>query len=466
MIIDEWRLRGKILSITTDGASNMKGCIELFKLRQDSQERRVSWIHCAAHAIQLCINTALGKKKEEKPDSPMAIFKKCEHIVQFFGSCGAAKKALELEQKVRGKKIYKLVRSNETRWNSRIVMGARVFKLASEIKDAINVVCGSPVKVDEAKAKAARNRLLDFQELSELKDICDLLEPAAALTHSLGGSTYSTVSSVYPKVHGYALAPPLKKNATKPARDLHEKLTKQVETRFVVTKIPEAILVAMFLNPGCFSFSFFDGDSQFLTEAKNLALSALLELAMEIEARTPSVPAATPTKKKSWRDVHNNKSNNTPQSKARLEFSDYFNTITSDIHTYASALDNPQDYWRDMADTYPMMAQLARCYLAVQATSSESERLFSKAGLLLPPKKANLTYQNFFNMLMHSSYEKLIESYQKEEPAKEEAQPSPTNEHTMLPLTDENTQSPTTINSPITINSPTTINSPSAGIPE
>ncbi|KAF9536175.1 hypothetical protein EC957_012262, partial [Mortierella hygrophila] len=55
-----------------------------------------------------------------------------------------------------------------------------------------------------------------------------------------------------------------------------------------------------------------------------------------------------------------------------------------------------------MEDMYPMMAQLARGYLAVQATSSESERLFSKAGLLLPAKKANLTYQNFFNMLMHS----------------------------------------------------------------
>ncbi|KAF9536140.1 hypothetical protein EC957_012422, partial [Mortierella hygrophila] len=233
--------------------------------------------------------------------------------------------------------------ANETRWNSRIVMGARVYKLASAIESAVKVVSESPVKVDADKAKAVMDRLLDFQELSELKDICDLLEPAAILTHSLGGSTYSTISSVFPKVHGYALAPPLKPNATKPTRDLHEKLRDQVKARFVVTKIPEAILVAMFLNPGCFSFPFFDGDSQFLIEAKNLALSAVLELAMEIEARTPSEPAL-PTKKKSWKDIHSNKPNNTPQSKARLEFTDYFDTITNDVDICASALDNPQEY--------------------------------------------------------------------------------------------------------------------------
>ncbi|KAG0282884.1 hypothetical protein BGZ96_012736 [Linnemannia gamsii] len=286
----------------------------------------------------------------------------------------AAKKTLELEQKARSNRVNKLVRSNETHWGSRIVMGASVYKLASEIKDAIEVVCGSSVKVDADKAKTVKNYLLDYQQLRELKDICDILQPATTLTHSLGKSTYSTVFSVYPTVHGYALAPPLEPNTTEPARDLHKKLTDQIKTRFVTTKIPEAILVAINYK-------------------------------------------------------------NKPQQKARQEVTDYLDTITSDIDIYAPALDNPQDYWRDMEDTYPMMAQLARSYLAVQATSSECERLFSKAGQLLPAQKANLAYQNFFNMLMHNSYEKLIDSY-RNEPAEEEAPPLPTNERTTLPTTD------------------------------
>ncbi|KAF9122064.1 hypothetical protein BG015_005662, partial [Linnemannia schmuckeri] len=112
-------------------------------------------------------------------------------------------------------------------------MGARIYKLSNEIESAIDVVSGSSVKVDADKAKAVKNHLLDFQGLSELNDVYELLQPTAALTHSLGGSKYPTISSVYPKVHGYALAPPLRPQATKPTRDLHKDLTDQVVARFV-----------------------------------------------------------------------------------------------------------------------------------------------------------------------------------------------------------------------------------------
>lgn len=414
-IVDEWRLRGKLLSITTDGASNMKKCVELFNQRQQERKQKVSWIHCAAHSIQLCINTALGKG-QKKAGSAIALLKKCEHVVQFFGGCGAAKKALELEQKDRGQKVYKLSKSNETRWNSRMVMGARVHKLSAEIKGAVDVVSRSLVKTDSDKAKAAKENLLSNQELCELKDVCELLEPAAALTHSLGGSKYPTISSVYPKVHGYALAPPLKPCATNPVLDLHEDLTSQVETRFVVDAIPDATLVAMFFNPGCFDFPLFAVDSPFLIKAKDHAWAALLELAMEVEATTPATPIKA---QHSWKDVFGAATKQTPRSRAQAELDMYFEMVIENPTAFAKALDTPHVFWRDLEETFPLMSMLARAYHCVQATSSESERLFSKAGLLLPPKKINLSYSNFFNMLMHNSYEKFIEPCTNQQPTKE-----------------------------------------------
>ena len=51
---------------------------------------------------------------------------------------------------------------------------------------------------------------------------------------------------------------------------------------------------------------------------------------------------------------------------------------------------DPLRWWYSHATTYPVMASFARKYLCIQATSSPSERLFSKAGSVITPNRANL----------------------------------------------------------------------------
>ncbi|KAG0196126.1 hypothetical protein BGX33_002051 [Mortierella sp. NVP41] len=143
----------------------MMKCVKLFN---EKQERKVSWILCAAHSIQLCINTALGKGKEtENSKSASAFFK-------------------------------------------------RVHKLAAEIVDAVEVVSWSSIKIDADKARTAKNGLLNQQELRGLKDVCNLLDPAAALTHFVG------------------------------ARVLYAALMDQILARFLVDGIPDTTVIAMF----------------------------------------------------------------------------------------------------------------------------------------------------------------------------------------------------------------------------
>lgn len=52
---------------------------------------------------------------------------------------------------------------------------------------------------------------------------------------------------------------------------------------------------------------------------------------------------------------------------------------------------NPLVWWRTNESTYPRIAKLAKCYLAVQATSVPSERIFSTAGDIVTACRSSLS---------------------------------------------------------------------------
>lgn len=47
-------------------------------------------------------------------------------------------------------------------------------------------------------------------------------------------------------------------------------------------------------------------------------------------------------------------------------------------------------WWKLNKDKYPILAGIARCYLAIPASSAPSERIFSKYGLVWEKKRGNL----------------------------------------------------------------------------
>ena len=54
---------------------------------------------------------------------------------------------------------------------------------------------------------------------------------------------------------------------------------------------------------------------------------------------------------------------------------------------------NPLDFWKDHAALFPNLAELARSYLAVQASSAASERIFSQAKRLISCRRNRLNPQ-------------------------------------------------------------------------
>ncbi|CAG8616725.1 13011_t:CDS:1, partial [Cetraspora pellucida] len=50
----------------------------------------------------------------------------------------------------------------------------------------------------------------------------------------------------------------------------------------------------------------------------------------------------------------------------------------------------PFEWWKNNQSHFPVLAYLARKYLAILATSTPSERLFSEAGNIMSIKRVNL----------------------------------------------------------------------------
>ena len=57
--------------------------------------------------------------------------------------------------------------------------------------------------------------------------------------------------------------------------------------------------------------------------------------------------------------------------------------------------ENPLAWWKVKKFKYPKLSQLTRKYLAVQSSSTASERMFSLMGNILTKKRLRMTSENF-----------------------------------------------------------------------
>ena len=68
--------------------------------------------------------------------------------------------------------------------------------------------------------------------------------------------------------------------------------------------------------------------------------------------------------------------------------------------------DDVLEFWRSSTDTFPRLASLARVVLAVPATSTPSEQVFSTTGLIVNAKRTTLAPESIGKIQMiHDNYE-------------------------------------------------------------
>ena len=95
----------------------------------------------------------------------------------------------------------------------------------------------------------------------------------------------------------------------------------------------------------------------------------------------------------------NQRQRETPRQKGTKEIDSYRSTNSLDLISDSGLETDPLAWWRDHCRDFPLLAKRAKKYLCIQASSSASERLFSKAGLVITPKRTQLKPEKA-NMLM------------------------------------------------------------------
>ena len=73
----------------------------------------------------------------------------------------------------------------------------------------------------------------------------------------------------------------------------------------------------------------------------------------------------------------------------------------------------PFNWWLNKKNKYPVLAKMARIFLAIPATSTSSERLFSDAGNLLTSKRTKIDSELFKRMMFLKRNETKVESIHK-----------------------------------------------------
>ncbi len=128
-----------------------------------------------------------------------------------------------------------------------------------------------------------------------------------------------------------------------------------------------------------------------LHEVKEELLKNAVFLEMPVEDVLP-VPVAKKAKLSLGALTSLKKSEKTSSSPAASPRS----RLSKEIDRYISAFpvidgdDDPLQWWKMNSKKLPLLCQLSRRYLAIQASSSPSERLFSKAGQVSTPARAQL----------------------------------------------------------------------------
>ena len=248
-----------------------------------------------------------------------------------------------------------------------------------------------------------------WQDLEILECLNATLAPLKEFTNILSGSKYVTISAVKPILHLLSVVElACKEDDLLLTCELKEEILQRLKARYDENDLSRLLNVATFLDPRYKAdFIATSGDEANDTETSQLVLikeellqqAVFLNRAEQEDGASPShsdTSQTPPAPKKaklslgaltSLRKPPQTKPAQSPHDRLSKEIQGY------QTHPVIDADEDPLKWWQRSEVEFPMLCQLARKYLSIQASSSPSERLFSKAGLISTPSRAQLKRQ-------------------------------------------------------------------------
>ncbi|XP_067624168.1 E3 SUMO-protein ligase ZBED1-like isoform X3 [Eurosta solidaginis] len=339
----------KVTYIVTDNASNITKACEILKKKN---------LPCLAHTLNLVVQNSLLQDKDNIHLAPL--LQKCKTIVTFFKK---SSNATELFKKAQNTETpLKLIQEVATRWNSSYMMIKRIL----ETIDAISSVLMANRKAPEPFTE---------EEMVTLKQVEKILSLFYTLTVRCSGNGL-TISLIIPLVNG------LYRNLC----EMETKIEGVVERLFpyekrTATKI-STLLDPRFKKKAFISILNANSAAMLLESEMNCIAPSVSERPIENISQPGGDPLFQFLEDARNEEVTSRKVDNIITKRQYLERPNLIQSA------------NILDFWKTSKDDFIPMKTVALKYFCIPATSTESERTFSKCGVVSSERRNRLKPKN------------------------------------------------------------------------
>lgn len=357
---DEWKLdRSKVMAIVTDGGANMIKAIDL-------SFGRKCHIPCFAHMLNL-----VAQKSVENTATLPNLINSVKKIVTWF------KQSVTASDELRKEADLKLIQEVSTRWNSTFYMLERFLKLRATVNKILICYPNAPP-------------MIIAKDLLDLNEVCDVLRPIEVATREVSGQKYITSSKVIPLTRMIGNKIIALQPKTTIGIQLQKSLLSEMKKRLLPIESVNILAVSTILDPRFKQIHFQD------PVACSKAIKTIKDLLSSIETDDNSQSnqeeeGSSATEFNLWSDHHKlvqEKNSMIPvqtETDMPSELGYYLKNPLSELNQ------EPLEIWNHIIGcTFPNLKPMAIKYLSCVASSTASERLFSKAGQVLTHQRNRL----------------------------------------------------------------------------
>lgn len=361
----DWKIEDKIIAVTADNAANIQNAINLLKWRS---------VPCFAHTLNLVVQSALTEIKDTQA--------KVKSIVELFRRSVLASERLKATQKQLGEKELKVKQDVVTRWNSTVDMFERIL----EIKKSV---------ITTIATEYPNTSNLTPEDITILSESCNVLRNFRSVTEIMSSEKHVTISQII--VLANLLITKcneviIKEEMPQVVIDMALRLSADLSSRFRNVEDNKLFAVSTLLDPRFKTYGFPENKRSSVDNAKkylsNLAAKQTNGSATAIEddnvqqneqTETPSIWDEFDIKVKDAIKKQN------PTAASIIEVDKYL-----DEPLISRKLNNPLVWWNSKKLMYPRLYNIVKRQFCIPATSTPSERVFSKAGHVISDRRNRL----------------------------------------------------------------------------
>ncbi|XP_061542548.1 E3 SUMO-protein ligase ZBED1-like [Phycodurus eques] len=365
-------------------------------------EDRHGWasLRCSGHTLNLVVQNTLKNK-----DTIANCVDSARCLVEHFNKSELACNKLKEKQQEMGMVPLMLIQDVSTQWNSTYHMLSRLLGQRWPVTAALS---------DPEVNTIAKQHYLDLnpEQWSLGEELAQVLGPFEGVTEFLSGEQYVTLSALPQLVHNLKKSTLSVAFKTASVRAFQAQVAEQITERWQKLFLfqpegPNTVLLAAALDPRFRKLKFLPAEDVFKVQCtiQSMALAVKKkaresnESGNEVTAKSKDCLGTkygsllksmlgSSSDSSSSSDEENEDENEQLRQAVQREVLQYFGEQP------LSKKENPLPWWKTNAIRYPTLAKLAKSFLAIPATSTSSERLFSTAGNFAPKRRASLSSEH------------------------------------------------------------------------